>query len=214
MTETALKIIVPNMADIPECEYFIALLFRTQFLLSNCAISFYQELLAENPFFCNTSDKFQSVTVAVLLLLEDCSGVKLKDDEHELKELQSRLIDTLYTQVLQRTGSQNELFEALKSQSPELTGSLAVSIIRTLQSMSPDDSYVTSSLPYSSSSQESQKMPELKNLFKKLRKGKTGSSDSLDQKQHCSTDADMITTGSWRVLLSSAHCYIIKGRGS
>ncbi|XP_053097888.1 uncharacterized protein LOC113531950 isoform X2 [Pangasianodon hypophthalmus] len=102
-------------------------------------------------------------------------------------------------------GSRSELFEVLKSQNTQLTGSLAFSIVRTLQNTNPDDIYVTSPMlhqPYSSSSQESQKirkkhlqlkMQKLKNPFKKLRKGQKGSFASLDQKQHGSTDADMST---------------------
>ncbi|XP_053097709.1 uncharacterized protein LOC113523868 [Pangasianodon hypophthalmus] len=175
-----------------------------------------QESSAEvSPFLYETSDEVQLITIAVLDVLKGCRGVKLKDDEHEPKELQSRLIDTVYTQVLQRIGSQSDLFEALKSQSPELTGSLAVSIVRTLQSMNPEDIYITSSHSRSPANDTEEhlefsqaindqgpsaveikkelflKHPKLKNLFKKLRKGKTGSSDSLDQEQHCSTDADM-----------------------
>ncbi|MCI4388711.1 hypothetical protein PGIGA_G00089150 [Pangasianodon gigas] len=175
-----------------------------------------QESSAEvSPFLYETSDEVQLITIAVLDVLKGCSGVKLEDDEHEPKELQSRLIDTVYTQVLQRIGSQSDLFEALKSQSPELTGSLAVSIVRTLQSMNPEDIYITSSHSRSSANDTEEhlefsqaindqgpsvveikkelffKHPKLKNLFKKLRKGKTGSSDSMDQEQHCSTDTDM-----------------------
>ncbi|MCJ8742950.1 hypothetical protein PDJAM_G00088150 [Pangasius djambal] len=171
-----------------------------------------QESSAEvSPFLYETSDEVQLITIAVLDVLKGCSGVKLEDDEHEPKELQSRLIDTVYTQVLQRMGSQSDLFEALKSQSQELTGSLAVSIVRTLQSMNPEDIYITSSHSRSSANDTEEhlefsqaindqgpsaveikkelfiKHPKLKNLFKKLRKGKTGSSD---QEQHCSTDAD------------------------
>ncbi|KAL6466994.1 hypothetical protein MHYP_G00247980 [Metynnis hypsauchen] len=78
-------------------------------------------------------DKVQKVTTAVKEMLSLFTAVTVEDGEHALKKLHRSIIDAVYAELVQRIKSENQLIEAVKTQSEQLAGSLAVSIVKAIK---------------------------------------------------------------------------------
>ncbi|KAL7858581.1 hypothetical protein AOLI_G00186830 [Acnodon oligacanthus] len=92
-------------------------------------------------------DQVQNVTTAVKEMLSLFTAVTVEDGEHALKKLHCSIIDVVYAELFQRVRSENQLIEAVETQSELLAGSLAVSIVRAIKNASPKDLQTASCLP-------------------------------------------------------------------
>ncbi|KAL6477259.1 hypothetical protein MHYP_G00130940 [Metynnis hypsauchen] len=77
-------------------------------------------------------DQVQNVTIAVKEMLSLFTAVTVEDGEHALKKLHC-IIDAVYTDLVRRMTSEYRLIEAVKTNSEQLPGSLARSIIIALK---------------------------------------------------------------------------------
>ncbi|KAL6467049.1 hypothetical protein MHYP_G00248530 [Metynnis hypsauchen] len=89
-------------------------------------------------------DKVQKVTTAVKEMLSLFTAVTVEDGEHALKKLHRSIIDAVYAELVQRIKSENQLIEAVKTQSEQLAGSLAVSIVKAIKNADRGSSSATS----------------------------------------------------------------------
>ncbi|KAL6477288.1 hypothetical protein MHYP_G00131230 [Metynnis hypsauchen] len=78
-------------------------------------------------------DQVQNVTIAVKEMLSLFTAVTVEDGEHALKKLHRSIIDAVYTDLVRRMTSEYRLIEAVKTNSEQLPGSLARSIIIALK---------------------------------------------------------------------------------
>ncbi|KAL6477292.1 hypothetical protein MHYP_G00131270 [Metynnis hypsauchen] len=78
-------------------------------------------------------DQVQNVTIAVKEMLSLFTAVTVEDGEHALKKLHRSIIDAVYTDLVRRMTSEYRLTEAVKTNSEQLPGSLARSIIIALK---------------------------------------------------------------------------------
>ncbi|KAL6480935.1 hypothetical protein MHYP_G00090150 [Metynnis hypsauchen] len=97
-------------------------------------------------------DQVQNVTTAVKEMLSLFTAVTVEDGEHALKKLHRSIIDAVYAELVQRIKSENQLIEAVKTQSEQLAGSLAVSIVKAIKNADRKDLYCPSSVQSGSSS--------------------------------------------------------------
>ncbi|KAL6477268.1 hypothetical protein MHYP_G00131030 [Metynnis hypsauchen] len=81
----------------------------------------------------NDEDQVQNVTIAVKEMLSLFTAVTVEDGEHALKKLHRSIIDAVYTDLVRRMTSEYRLTEAVKTNSEQLPGSLARSIIIALK---------------------------------------------------------------------------------
>ncbi|KAL6477265.1 hypothetical protein MHYP_G00131000 [Metynnis hypsauchen] len=78
-------------------------------------------------------DQVQNVTIAVKEMLSLFTAVTVEDGEHALNKLHRSIIDAVYTDLVRRMTSEYRLIEAVKTNSEQLPGSLARSIIIALK---------------------------------------------------------------------------------
>ncbi|KAL6456253.1 hypothetical protein MHYP_G00347970 [Metynnis hypsauchen] len=71
-------------------------------------------------------DQVQDVTTTVKGFLSLFTAVTVEDGEHAVKKLHRSIIDAVYIELIQRIRSENQLIEAVKTQSELLAGSLAM----------------------------------------------------------------------------------------